>query len=84
MMQKSKKEIEAHYYVRRIKTPIFHIIGKQDGIFGYKESYLPWKELIGTPKENLKVIVYDELGHGIPRDTIIKYQANWYKQFSVK
>ena len=84
MMQKSKKEIEAHYYVRRIKTPIFHIIGKQDGIFGYKESYLPWKELIGTPKENLKVIIYDELGHGIPRDTIIKYQANWYKQFSVK
>ena len=84
MMQKSKKEIEAHYYVRRIKTPIFHIIGKQDGIFGYKESYLPWKKLIGTPKENLKVIVYDELGHGIPRDTIIKYQANWYKQFSVK
>ena len=58
MMQKSKKEIEAHYYVRRIKTPIFHIIGKQDGIFGYKESYLPWKELIGTPKEKLKVIGY--------------------------
>jgi len=25
MMQKSKKEIEAHYYVRRIKTPVFHI-----------------------------------------------------------
>ena len=42
------------------------------------------KLVIGAPKENLKVIVYDELGHGIPRDTIIKYQANWYKQFSVK
>ena len=81
MMQKSKKEIEAHYYVRRIKTPIFHIIGKQDGIFGFKESYLPWKKLIGTLDQNLKVLVYDELGHGIPGDTIIKYQSTWYKKF---
>ena len=35
MLQKSKKEVEAHYYVRRIKTPILHIVGKEDGIFGY-------------------------------------------------
>jgi len=81
MMQKSKKEIEAHYYLRRIKTPVFHIIGKQDGIFGYKESYLPWKNLIGTPEKDLKLLEYDEFGHGIPIDTIIKYQSNWAKKY---
>ena len=82
MMQKSKNEVEAHYYLRRIKTPILHIIGKLDGIFGYGESYLPWKDLVGTEPENLKTIEYDNFGHGIPKDTIIKYHQNWIEKYS--
>ena len=35
MLQKSRKEIEAHFYLRRIKIPILHIVGKLDGIFEY-------------------------------------------------
>jgi len=79
MLQKSKKEVEAHYYVRRIKTPILHIIGKEDGIFGYEENYKPWKKLIGTPKDKLKLIELDNVGHGLPLDTIIKHHSNWIK-----
>ncbi len=79
MLQKSKKEVEAHYYVRRIKTPILHIIGKEDGIFGYEENYKPWKKLIGTPKDKLKLIELDNVGHGLPWDTIIKHHSNWIK-----
>ena len=79
MLQSSKKEVEAHYYVRRIKTPILHIIGKEDGIFGYEENYKPWKKLIGTPKNKLKLIELDNVGHGLPWDTIIKHQSNWIK-----
>ena len=79
MLQKSKKEIEAHYYVRRIKTPILHIIGKEDGIFGYEENYKPWRKLIGTPKDKLKLIELDNVGHGLPWDTIIKHHSNWVK-----
>ena len=82
MMQKSKNEVEAHYYLRRIKTPILHIIGKLDGIFGYEESYLPWKNLVGTEPENLKTIEYDNFGHGIPKDTIIKYHQSWIEKYS--
>jgi len=84
MMQKSRKEVEAHYYVRRIKTPILHIVGKEDGIFGYEESYKPWKELIGTPKDKLKLIELDNVGHGMPRDTIRKYHSNWIKTHTLK
>ena len=80
MMQKSKKEVEAHYYVRRIKTPILHIIGKEDGIFGYEESYKPWRKLIGTTKDKLKLIELDNVGHGLPWDTIIKHHSNWIKK----
>ena len=84
MSQKSKPEVEAHYYLRRIKTPIFHVIGKVDGIFSYEKSFKPWKNLIGTDTDKLKTLELDDFGHGIPWDTIIKYQANWYKKFSVK
>ena len=79
MMQKSKKEVEAHYYIRRIKTPILHIVGKEDGIFGFEESYKPWKELIGTPKNKLKLIELENVGHGLPWDTIRKHHSNWIK-----
>jgi len=79
MLQKSKKEVEAHYYVRRIKTPILHIIGKEDGIFGFEENYKPWKKLIGTPKGKLKLIELEGVGHGLPWDTIIRYHSNWIK-----
>ena len=79
MLQKSKKEVEAHYYIRRIKTPILHIIGKEDGIFGYEENYKPWKKLIGTPKDKLKLIELENVGHGLPWDTIIKHHSNWIK-----
>ena len=37
MLQKSRKEIEAHFYLRRIKIPILHIVGKLDGIFEYED-----------------------------------------------
>ena len=84
MMQKSKKEIEAHYYVRRIKTPVFHISGKLDGIFGPEDAFIPWKKLIGTAPKDLRTIEYDEYGHGIPKDTIIKYHSNWIKKYSNK
>ena len=84
MIQKSKKEIEAHYYVRRIKTPILHIVGKEDGIFGYEENYKPWKKLIGTSSEKLKTIELENVGHGLPWDTIIKHQSNWIKRHSIK
>ena len=83
MLQKSKKEVEAHYYVRRIKTPILHIIGKEDGIFGYEENYKPWKKLIGTSKDKLKLIELDNVGHGLPWDTIIKHHSNWIKAHTV-
>ena len=79
MLQKSRKEVEAHYYIRRIKTPILHIIGKEDGIFGYEENYKPWKKLIGTPKDKLKLIELENVGHGLPWDTIIKHHSNWIK-----
>ena len=53
-MQRAKKEIDEHYYLRRVKTPIFHVVGKLDATLGYEDIYLPWKKLVGTDAKNLK------------------------------
>ena len=82
MLQKSRKEIESHFYIRRIKIPILHIVGKLDGIFEYEDSFLPWNDLIGTPKENKEIIILDKTGHGLPNDVVIKNQLKFLKKYN--
>ena len=52
-------------------------------IFGDEENYKPWKKLIGTPKDKLKLIELDNVGHGLPWDTIIKHHSNWIKAHTI-
>ena len=82
-MQKPKKEVDEHYYLRRVKTPIFHIVGKLDGTLGYEDIFIPWKKLVGTNREDLITLELEGIGHGIPRDTIIKYHQGWIEKYSV-
>ena len=84
MLQKSRKEIEAHIYLRRIKIPILHIVGKLDGIFEYEDSFLPWNKLIGTPKEDKFIIAIDNAGHGdgISTDIRIKNHLELLKKYN--
>jgi len=84
MLQKSRKEIEAHFYLRRIKIPILHIVGKLDGIFEYEDSFLPWNKLIGTPKEDKFIIAIDDAGHGdgISTDIRIKNHLELLKKYN--
>ena len=84
MLQKSRKEIEAHFYLRRIKIPILHIVGKLDGIFEYEDSFLPWNKLIGTPEEDKFIIAIDKGGHGdgISQDIIINNHLELLKKYN--
>ena len=81
-MQKPKKEVDEHYYLRRVKTPIFHIVGKLDGTLGYEDIFIPWKKIVGTDRKDLITLELEGIGHGIPRDTIIKYHQKWIEKYS--
>ena len=83
-MQRAKKEIDEHFYLRRVKTPIFHIVGKLDATLGYEDVYLPWKKLVGTDLDDLKTLELDDFGHGIPKDTIVKYHKSWIEKYSTE
>ena len=82
MLQKSRKEIESHLYVRRINIPILHIVGKLDGIFEFEDSFLPWNELIGTPEIHKKIIILDKVGHGLPQDIMIDNHLQLLKKYN--
>ena len=82
MLQKSKKEIEPHIYLRRIKIPVLHIVGKSDGVFDHEKSFKPWNKLIGTPAKDKKIVILENIGHGLPKDTIIKYQLELLKKYN--
>ena len=82
MLQKSRKEIESHLYIRRIKIPILHIVGKLDGIFEYEDSFLPWNKLIGTPEKDKHIITLEKIGHGLPKDIMIKNQLEFLKKYN--
>ena len=46
-----------------------------------KKTFLPWKKLIGTNPKDLFIIELDGVGHGIPKDTIIKSHLSFLKKF---
>tara|TARA_B100000945_G_scaffold189624_1_gene152293 strand:- start:214 stop:429 length:216 start_codon:yes stop_codon:yes gene_type:complete len=71
-MQRSKKEIDQHYYLKIVKTPIFHTVGKLDATLGYEDVYLPWKKIVGTDLKDLRTLELEDFGYGIPKDTIAK------------
>ena len=82
MLQRSKKEIEPHIYLRRVKVPILHIVGTLDGIFEYEDSFIPWNKLIGTPEKDKRIIISEGAGHGLNRDLIIENQLKFLKKYN--
>ncbi len=54
--------------------------GKHDFFFLYETSQVPFYELLGTPKENKKHIVYDS-GHALPVTPMIKETLAWLDRY---
>jgi hypothetical protein len=82
MLQKSRREIESHLYVRRIEIPILHIVGKLDGIFEFEDSFIPWNELIGTNEKDKTIIILENVGHGLPKDLMIENHLKFLKKYN--
>ena len=83
-LPRAQRAIDPALFIRRVRTPIMHITGKLDGIFEYESSQIPMQKLLGTPKKNQKMIVLEDVGHGIPRDTIIVNHLAWLKKYELR
>ena len=42
------------------------------------------QKLLGTPKKDQKMIVLEDVGHGIPRDTIIANHLAWIRKYEIE
>jgi hypothetical protein len=54
--------------------------GRFDFIFPTGTSQEPMFQLLGTPKEDMRRVMYDT-GHDIPRTEMIKETLNWLDKY---
>ncbi len=78
--QRSLPEVDQLHYLRRIKIPVLMLNGKYDFFFPYGTSQLPFYQLLGTPKEDKKLFVY-EGGHVVPRTDLVKESLAWLDHY---
>jgi dienelactone hydrolase len=64
-LQRAQPEADAMGYIAHARAPVVMLNGKYDFFFPYETSQVPFYELLGTPKDHKKLVVY-EFGHAIP------------------
>ncbi len=77
---KSFSEADAINYVSYVNIPVLMLNGKYDFIFPVESSVIPMFDLLGTPEQHKKLVLY-ETAHFIPKSEIIKETLNWMDKY---
>jgi serine/threonine protein kinase/formylglycine-generating enzyme required for sulfatase activity/dienelactone hydrolase len=80
LFNNSFPEVEPVNFLPHIKMPVLMLNGKYDFFFPYETSQKPFFELLGTPKKDKKIIVYDG-GHSVPHTELIKEMLAWLDHY---
>jgi dienelactone hydrolase len=80
LMGVGRPEVNDLNYVTRVKIPTLMLNGKYDLVFPLGTSAKPLFDLLGTPEDQKKMIVYDT-DHSIPRNEYIKETLNWLDKY---
>ena len=79
-MQKALPEADQINFLPRITQPVLMLNGKHDMYFPVETSQKPMFNLLGTPKEDKKIVIY-ESGHLVPRTEFVKETLLWYDKY---
>jgi class 3 adenylate cyclase/dienelactone hydrolase len=79
-MHKALPEADQINFLPRVTQPVLMLNGKHDMFFPVETSQKPMFDLLGTPKENKKIITY-ESGHLVPRTEFVKETLLWFDQY---
>ena len=73
---------EAHpiNYIGRVTIPTLMLNGKYDTLMPFETSIKPMFDLLGTPKDHKKLLLY-ETDHVPPRDEFIKETLAWLDRY---
>ncbi len=67
-------------YVTRVRTPTLMLNGRYDNIFDIEEQVKPMFDLLGTPTEHKRLVLYDT-DHIPPRTEYIKETLAWLDEY---
>jgi dienelactone hydrolase len=79
-MNKSLPEVDQLNFLPRVRQPVLMLNGKHDMFFPVETSQKPMFNLLGTPANDKKIIVYDA-GHLVPRTDLMKESLSWYDHY---
>ena len=79
-MNRAFPEVDQLNYLPRVTQPILMLNGKHDMFFPVETSQKPMYDLLGTPSNLKKKIVYDA-GHLVPRTDFVKETLVWFDQY---
>jgi dienelactone hydrolase len=74
--QKALPEADAINYIGRVKQPTLILNGELDFFFPSETSQKPFFQLLGTPPDRKKRLVFPG-GHSVPRTEMIKESLQW-------
>lgn len=80
MMQKTFPEVDPLHFFPRVKIPVLMLNGKNDTFFPVETSQKPMFNLIGSPANDKKIIIY-EGGHLVPRQELVKETLGWFDKY---
>lgn len=78
--QRSLPEVDQINYVSRVTQPTLMLNGEHDFFFPIETSQKPMFELLGTPPEHKRQIIYP-YGHSVPRTEHIKETLAWLDRY---
>ena len=79
-MHKALPEADQINFISRITQPVLMLNGKYDMFFPVETSQKPMFDLLGTPKKDKKIFIY-ESGHLVPRTDFVRETLSWYDQY---
>ncbi len=76
----ARPEVHPVNYVTRVRTPTLMLNGRYDNLFDIDEKIKPMFDLLGTPAEHKRLILYDT-DHIPPRNEFIKETLAWLDRY---
>lgn len=78
-MTPARPEVDQISYIHRVTQPTLWLVGEYDQIFPLERSSRPAFELLGTPEDQKKLVVYSS-GHTLPPNEVIRESLDWLDQ----
>jgi dienelactone hydrolase len=74
-------EVESLNFLPRIKLPVLLLAGRNDFGFPVETSQAPLFELLGTPAEHERHVIFESAGHVPPRIEVIRETLDWLDRY---